>query len=452
VFNHFRVELPQIELDLPPIVLDAFTQAQVVSARFFNWAHLWMPFISKPKWEIQLTGPFSRPRTDVKLLLFAMKLLLWSPGCDRESRDPTTTDYLTIKTLLSRAESAGILSLEMLQATALLTIYEYSHAIYPAAYVSIGTCIRYSQALGIDKQRRQDIDADNFGLEEQEERRRVWWAIIILDRVISRSHTGPDPRPDDLLPVHDHEWDGGNISPKRIYQVSEPSCTEMGMFARLAQAAFLLGRVYRWKNHPTGDIEFDHAEKLQLEMSLRVLINLTYVEGSERLMLMCSQIALCFNALVTLHTEEDNLAVQAPGLCTTPTTSSASTGHCGVETPGVAAAGTLQSLWAVAQESSMNTILLYKQEPGLLEKSSPLLLHWTYNIAVTFIRVGNVMRANQELYPANSPQRQQISELLRESKEGLEVMKQKLLLVGKQWVAADAYMDILSARETANMS
>ena len=101
----------------------------------------------------------------------------------------------------------------------LTAIYEYAHAIYPAAYITIGTCARY-------------------GLE----RRRFWWAIVILDRVVAQwSPTSPDPRAGDLLPVDDQAWDDENIDTSRISPVSSPLNTNMGMFARLSQLHISLG-------------------------------------------------------------------------------------------------------------------------------------------------------------------------------------------------------------------
>lgn len=45
---------------------------------------------------------------------------------------------------------------------------------------------------------------------ELEERRRVWWAIYILDRTISlgsrRRFCFPDPADTDVLPVDDDTW------------------------------------------------------------------------------------------------------------------------------------------------------------------------------------------------------------------------------------------------------
>ena len=72
----------------------------------------------------------------------------------------------------------------MLQAAVLIAVYEVGHAIYPAAYLTIGACARYGTMLGIDKL-GLDLMGDSLGplsWIEVEERRRVWWAVVLLDR------------------------------------------------------------------------------------------------------------------------------------------------------------------------------------------------------------------------------------------------------------------------------
>jgi hypothetical protein len=76
------------------------------------------------------------------------------------------------------------MSIHVLQAGILITFYELGQAIYPAAYLSVGSCARYGLALGIDKLSLippSEGDASQ-AWNEQEESRRVWWAVLIFDR------------------------------------------------------------------------------------------------------------------------------------------------------------------------------------------------------------------------------------------------------------------------------
>ena len=76
----------------------------------------------------------------------------------------------------------GMLSVSLLQSMILGAIYELGHAIYPAGYMSIGSCVKLGMALDLEKQCRSDPDSRTSDVEEQEEQRRVWWVIYILDR------------------------------------------------------------------------------------------------------------------------------------------------------------------------------------------------------------------------------------------------------------------------------
>lgn len=114
------------------------------------------------------------------LLLSAMKLLSTPPPQD----SPATTDeYHAIKASLLRADALNMLDLTIFQVKILVALYELGHAIFPAAYLSIGYCMRYGNALGVNTA----IDGGTHSCTitdrvELEERRRGWWALLILDR------------------------------------------------------------------------------------------------------------------------------------------------------------------------------------------------------------------------------------------------------------------------------
>lgn len=46
-------------------------------------------------------------------------------------------------------EASGAVSLIYLQAMTLMAVYEYSHSIYPAAWMTVGSCARLAELLGI---------------------------------------------------------------------------------------------------------------------------------------------------------------------------------------------------------------------------------------------------------------------------------------------------------------
>lgn len=101
-------------------------------------------------------------------------------------RNPRIPLYYTVKHFNLEVESSSVFSILVLQAGVLIALYELGHAIYPAAFLTIGACARYAHALGINVSRGLN-SRKVLTLVEVEERRRVWWAIIILDRYVLNS-------------------------------------------------------------------------------------------------------------------------------------------------------------------------------------------------------------------------------------------------------------------------
>ena len=62
----------------------------------------------------------------------------------------------------------------------LLCLYELRHAIYPSAFISISACTHYTRINGGKALSTTKV----LTLVEVEERRRIWWAIVILDRSV----------------------------------------------------------------------------------------------------------------------------------------------------------------------------------------------------------------------------------------------------------------------------
>lgn len=182
MFQLAQVEMPRITMSFSQDVVSFTREAKPIASRFFEDIHTWMPIVSKYRFYNHLMNPLLEHRSDLTILLFCMRLISWSAAEHADGDKPRTRAYLAAKRLLVDAESAGLLTLQLLQAILLVSIYEIGHGIYPAAYITIGTCARYGTALGIDKQKLSDSGNPSLTEVEQEERRRVWWAIVILDR------------------------------------------------------------------------------------------------------------------------------------------------------------------------------------------------------------------------------------------------------------------------------
>lgn len=109
-----------------------------------------------------------------------MKLVVSIP-CGSVDDNPKTPLYNAAKNFYSQLGSMGTCSIQVLQAGILIALYELGHAMYPAAYMSIGSCARYGTAFGFDNRGMCIVGASDNWM-DKEERNRAWWAIMILDR------------------------------------------------------------------------------------------------------------------------------------------------------------------------------------------------------------------------------------------------------------------------------
>ena len=181
VFESGLMRLPipttSIPAHIQSLVGDS-TQVRDMAALFFNSVHNYMPIVSRKLFYDRLLNPLQEPRSDVALLCLCMKLSVWSESSNETN--PQNDLYLAAKRYVVELEASGVLTLALMQACLLLSLYEIGHGIYPAAYMTIGACAGYGFALALNS--AGTIFSEQYTWIEIEERRRVWWAIIIIER------------------------------------------------------------------------------------------------------------------------------------------------------------------------------------------------------------------------------------------------------------------------------
>lgn len=180
IFSEARLEVTKPTVAIPARIADAVgsaTDVRAASVAFFISVHKWMPILCKKQFHANVLSGLSNRRAEFFLLTLSMKL---SASHVRTAQNEL---YFMAKQFHCDLQTSGILSIEVLQATILIAIYELGHAIYPAAFLSIGSCARYATALGIDKTSRF-LSAIDLPAVEEEECRRCWWSILILDRCV----------------------------------------------------------------------------------------------------------------------------------------------------------------------------------------------------------------------------------------------------------------------------
>ncbi|KAL6904051.1 fungal-specific transcription factor domain-containing protein [Trichoderma evansii] len=307
LFRRSMNRLPELELNFTDSLLtyvgDITSDRDFVRSYFLN-IHPSMPFLSKKKFTERILNPLSPLRPASTLLIATMKLL-----ADRlPKQGPRCKAYYSIKNSLLEAESSCSLELRVLQAIILMAIFELGHAIYPAAYLTVGYCVRYGSALGLHKAVEHYAE-EGFSITESEERRRSWWAILVLDRFINlgcadRAFLTTDPSSNSILPIDDTIWEENREINAPVRRLFEPPTTTMGRFSLTAQSAILLGRVFRSIHEPPFSEAFWQNDVKVLDSTLVALTSVSIEEGRFRGIGVCSPSTICYSARLLLHDKE----------------------------------------------------------------------------------------------------------------------------------------------------
>lgn len=119
----------------------------MVINEYFSTVHKWMPIVSPQRFAREMPHQFWNGNPDMALLILCMKLIISKPQDGIECAHNRI--YLCAKRFVASMEATGTVSLLVLQANLLVAWYEYGQAIYPAAYMSAGWCVRYANLLGL---------------------------------------------------------------------------------------------------------------------------------------------------------------------------------------------------------------------------------------------------------------------------------------------------------------
>ncbi|KIM97257.1 hypothetical protein OIDMADRAFT_105644 [Oidiodendron maius Zn] len=391
------------QLSSPPVTLAPELQSFVRNksnmrdhaTSYFTKIHPWIPFISKRVFYEGVLSSFMPTPAEHVLLLAAVKLVTTSPT----TQDARSMIYKHIKAMFTELEVIGQLTLKTLQALTLLALYELGHAVYPAAYLTIGLCARYGIALGLDETVR-GIMQSSWNMIDLEEKRRTWWAIVILDRFVhlgcpEKTPVTAEPTADSVLPMDDQLWDT-NTS-ESVHTLSSPPTPTMGRFGLTVQAGILLGKALRnlrdscsMPQGPSRTLQDDEAEVL--ENTIFALAKVSSEEARARGIGICGLTKMCYRQS---NAEEKDLYIASQMV------------HIG----------------------TLNDTLTY---PGTQEEVSPFLLDAVYRSAIIYM---------QEYVSTGS------QDLLR----GINEFRSALEKINGRWKAAGIYLQLLEAHDTTNI-
>ena len=184
MYKEARMSIPRPS---PPVPEDIYQMLgnldglRDIAARFFTTIHTWFSILCRKRFEIMLNDPGFETLPDVALLFSTMHLLTDEGSNSRNST--RTNNYWSVKNYSLALEANAVMSPQLLQANVMIAVYEIGHAIYPAAYLTVGKCATLGKALGLDNRKQAPQMLRRYGAwAECEELRRLWWAILLLDR------------------------------------------------------------------------------------------------------------------------------------------------------------------------------------------------------------------------------------------------------------------------------
>jgi hypothetical protein len=186
LFREAQLEIPRLELGIPDEVafhLGDNQQVLETTSKFFQMT--WMPIVNRKRHLAAVLNPLSPSRCPTVLLALCIKLCCLPVHDESPER---TALYRLVKRFYSEVEGTRELCVQVLQAAIFIAVFEIGGATYPAAYLTVGACARYGIAMGLDKINKNRMGGEHnrtAAWMEIEEKRRVWWAVLILDRSVT---------------------------------------------------------------------------------------------------------------------------------------------------------------------------------------------------------------------------------------------------------------------------
>ncbi|KAE8451392.1 hypothetical protein EG329_004021 [Mollisiaceae sp. DMI_Dod_QoI] len=421
-FKYGGIAIPKPTVEIPVDVLELIGDGPSVQgaiSEYFSTVHKWMPIVSQKRLTRNMANPLWEGGPDLALLFLCMKLITSRPHDGVEcAHNPI---YLSAKRFVALMEATGTVSLLVLQANLLVTWYEYGQAIYPAAWMSAGWCIRYANMLGINGHDEAAQLLGRLGTwTEQEERRRTWWGVLLTDRIISLGSQGyimnsQEPQSDDYLPVNDPAWDEGEMT--TAMHVSNPIADPVAPFPRLCQASVMLGKVltHHWGSNPSDQKpRFIEASILYGDISLLARTLHDETKNSQDYLSLTAPLALTYSAICTLCD-----SYSCPKGCTATTPEAAA-----MQAQAVDGLKTVsRSIVEFSDQINAAT-----PQPHDLDRISPIIMDALYSAAANYAWL--VRESGDE-----------------SSQMALDSIRYSLRRLGTRWRNAAEYLRILEARE-----
>ncbi|KAK5080692.1 hypothetical protein LTR05_008396 [Lithohypha guttulata] len=140
---------------------------------------------------------------------------------------------------------------------------------------------------------------------EQEEIRRSWWAVLLLDRHMHLTFPGhalntEDPHQDEVLPAEDTLFDQAEMCGNEPLHVASPTSLKAGPFARSCQAAYLMGKVVNVLNEFAQESGTRFTLAIQVYHTVTAFSKVVQAEFDACPESFATPMALTYSALIAL--------------------------------------------------------------------------------------------------------------------------------------------------------
>jgi hypothetical protein len=145
---------------------------------YFQTIDTWLPILSEEHIRKRLEYNNGSPSVEFACLLLCIYLVARNPDNITCGNGMPSSTYLKTRSLHSALSSSGRKSIEIIQASLLLAVYELGYGMVDAALFTMAGCSRLAIAM-MGTQRKLgviNIQDTEFG--------RLWWGIIIMDRCV----------------------------------------------------------------------------------------------------------------------------------------------------------------------------------------------------------------------------------------------------------------------------
>ncbi|CAI6100107.1 hypothetical protein V2G26_008625 [Clonostachys chloroleuca] len=258
------------ELDTPPALIMGLLTSKNIIWRdsvnlYFQTTNLWLSAIHQDRFlrKIETLGQNDSPEDPCLALLIVCMHLVTSYADAGNQVMPDGTEmlvlptYIIAKRLLSMLRAQVAPSMELIQCAALLCLYEFGHGDFMKAYVTVGDAYTTAKFLNIRPIKYNEAERDLPVSPEDEERWNLYWALLIVDRLLRverrlmwKPFHVSCPADDDLLPTTNIVWNNQTQSSVRIVQrhpANICASVTLGAFQRNCQCAILLTKALTWE-------------------------------------------------------------------------------------------------------------------------------------------------------------------------------------------------------------